>query len=68
MITTKYPLYLRKEKQELQECIKQPCRKSVREGFAIQTIMDCRTIAAVNFKTRLRFNQYDPIRIKNNQC
>ena len=39
MITTKYPLYLRKERQELQECIKEPCRKFLREDFAIQTII-----------------------------
>ena len=38
-ITTKYPLYLRKERQELQECLKEPCRKFLIENFAVQTII-----------------------------
>ena len=60
-ITAQYPLHLRKQTQELQECIKQPYRKFLRADFAVQIIMDCRTIPVVNFKSRLRFNQYDPI-------
>ena len=61
-ITLKYPKYLRKERQELQNCGKyQPCRKILREDFEIQIIMDCRTAPAVDFKRRLGFKQYDPI-------
>ena len=39
----------------------QPCRRFLEEAFAIQIIMDCRTTPAVNFRTRLGFNQHDPI-------
>ena len=60
-ITSKYPLDLRKQRQELKKCDKQPCRIFLREDFAIQIIMDCRTTPAVNFKKNLGFNQYDPI-------
>ena len=60
-VTIKYPEYLRKQRYELQECVKQPCRKCLREDFAFQIIMDCRTTSAVNFKTRLGFKQQDPI-------
>ena len=60
-IKSKYPLYLIKQRQELQDCNKQLCRRFLREDFAIQIIMDCRTIPAINFKTRLGFNQQDPI-------
>ena len=58
---SQYPSYLRKQRQELQECVKQPCGRLLREDFAVQIIMDCRTTPAVNFKTRLGFNQQDPI-------
>ena len=52
-ITLKYPKYLRKERQELQNCGKyQPCRKILREDFRIQIIMDGRTTPAVDFKRR----------------
>ena len=62
MITTKYPKYLRKERQELQNCKEyRPCRKFLREYFAIQTIMGCRATAAVGFRTRLGSKQYDSI-------
>ena len=60
-ITIKYPEYLRKQRQELEGYIKQPCRRFLREDFAIQIIMDCRTTPAVNFKSRLGFNQHDAI-------
>ena len=39
----------------------QPCGIFLEEGFAIQIIMDCRTTSAVNFRTRLGFNQHNPI-------
>ena len=51
----------KKCRSELQNCGKnQPCKRFL-EGFAIQIIMDCRTTPAVNFRTRLGFNQHDPI-------
>ena len=63
-ITSKYPEYLRKQRYELQKCDKQPCRRFLREDFEIQIIMDCRTTPAVKFKSRLGFNQHDPIMIQ----
>ena len=61
-ITRQYPLELRKQRQELQNCGGyQPCRKHLREDFAIQVILDCRTPFGVDSKSRLGFNQYDPI-------
>ena len=60
-ITAKNPKDLRKERQELQECNKQPCRIFLREDFGIQVILRCRTTPAVNFKRRLGFKQHDPI-------
>ena len=59
--TLQYPSELRKQRQELQNCGKyQPCRGLLEEDFEIQIIMDCRTIPAVNFKTRSGFKQHDP--------
>ena len=61
-ITSQYSSELKKQRQELQNCEKyQPCRKFLREDFAIQVILDCRTTPTVHFKTRLGFNQHDPI-------
>ena len=59
--TSKYPLNLRKQRQELRNCDKQPCRRFLRDAFAVQIIMDCGIIPAVSFNTRLGFNQRDPI-------
>ena len=61
-IITNHPEYLKKERQELQDCGKyQPSRKFVREDLGIHVIMDCRTVAAVEFRKRLGFNQHDSI-------
>ena len=60
-VILQYPKHLRKQRQELQECVKQPCRRFLREDFALQIIMDCRTTPSINFKTWLGFNQQDPI-------
>ena len=60
-ITNQYPPEFKKQRQELQDCSKQPYRKFIKEDFAIQIIIDCRRTPAVNFKTKLGFNQYDPI-------
>ena len=61
IITLQYSLKLGKQRQELQDCNKQLCRKFLREDPAIQIIMDCRKIPPINSKTRLGFNQQDPI-------
>ena len=47
---------MRKQRQKLEECDKQPCRTFLREDFAIQIIMDCRSI-----KSKLGLNQHDPV-------
>ena len=61
-ITNQYSSELKNQRQELPNCGKyQPCRKFLREDLAIQVILDCRTTPAVNFRTRLGFNQRDPI-------
>ena len=60
-ITNQYPLEFRKQRQELQDCCKKPCRTFIKENFAVQIIMDCRTTPALYCKTKLGFNQYDPI-------
>ena len=60
-ITNQYPSEFKKQRRELQDCGKQPCREFIKEDFAIQIIMDCRTTPAVNFKTNLGFNQHDLI-------
>ena len=52
-MTSKCPSDLR---QELQNCTNQPCRRFLKESFAKQIIMDCRTTPAVHFKTRLGFS------------
>ena len=36
-------------------------QKVLREDFAIQVTLDCRTTPVVNLKTRLGFNQHEPI-------
>ena len=56
-VTSKYSLDLRKQRQELQKCDKQPCRRFLIEDFEIH----CITTPAVDFKARLGFNQHDPI-------
>ena len=47
----KCPLEFSKKRQELLEnCINQPCRRFIKENFAVHLIMDCRTISAVSFR------------------
>ena len=61
-MTLQYSPELRKQRQDLQDCGNhQPCRRCLEDDFAMQIIMDYRTTPAVNFKTKLRFNQHDPI-------
>ena len=62
LITRQYSSELRKQRQELQACGKyQPFRRFLRKDFVIQIITDCRKTPAVNCKTKLGFNQQDPI-------
>ena len=58
-IPLQYPKHLRKQRQELQECIKQPSKRFLGEDFAVQVIMDCRTTPSIDFKTRLGFSIQD---------
>ena len=61
-VPLQYSSELRKQRQKLQDCGKyQPCRRLLEEDFAMQIIVDCRTTPAVTFKTKLAFNQHDPI-------
>ena len=60
-VTLKYPKYLRRQRQELQDFNKQLCRKFLRKCFAVQVIMDCRATLSINFKNRLGFKIQDPI-------
>ena len=55
--TRQYSSESGKQRQKLQNCGGyQPCRKLLREDFAIQIILDCRTTPVVDFKSRLGFN------------
>ena len=61
-VTLQYYPELRKQAQELEYyCNYQRCRKFLEGNFAIQIIMGCRTTPAVNLKTKLGFNQHNPI-------
>ena len=61
-ITNECDLMYKKCSSELQNFGKnQTCGRFLEEGFAIQIIMDCRTTPAVNCRSRLGFNQHDPI-------
>ena len=61
-VILKYPKYLRKQRQGLQlHELRITCRKFLREDFAVQIIMDCRTTPSINFKNRLGFKIQDPI-------
>ena len=54
-VTNRYPLKLKNQGQELQNCRNyQPCRKFLKENFAVQIIMDCRTIPALKYQIRIR--------------
>ena len=61
-VTNKYSSEYKKQRQELQNCGNyQPCRRFLKEEFALHIIMICNTTPAVFFRTRLGFKQYDPI-------
>ena len=60
-VTSRYPPYLRKQRQELiKDWKKQPTRVILREDLSVRSIMDCRT-PSIGFKNRLGFKNQDPI-------
>ena len=59
--TSKYPLEFRKQRQELlKNCSKRACRRFMKENLALHLIMDYRTVKAVEYRSKLGFNQQDP--------
>ena len=61
-VTLQYSSELRKQKQDLQDCVNhQPSRRFLEEDFPMQIIIDCSTTQAVDFETKLGFKQHDPI-------
>ena len=59
-ITIKYPSNHRNHRYELADVQKKQSNKSfVDKKLAIKVIIDCRTIAAHKFNTRLEFKQFD---------
>ena len=50
-VTTQYSKHLKKQRQDIiKNWIKQPCRRFLREDFAVQIIMYWRTTPAVEFR------------------
>ena len=41
-----------------------PCRKFLREELAVTIMMDTRTAESVEFRTKCKLNQHDPILTK----
>ena len=67
-VTLQYSSELRKQSQELQDCGNhQLSRRFLKEDFAMQIIMGCRTTPAVTFRTKLGFRQPDPIMTQKSQ-
>ena len=62
-VALQYSSELRKQRQVLKDCDNhQPCsRRFLEEDFAMKITIYCRTTPSVNFKTKLGFNQHDPI-------
>ena len=55
----------RKRRDEIQGCQDfQPCRKFLPEKLAIHLIIETKTVKAAELKTKLGFNQIDPIMSK----
>ena len=64
-VTIKYHSNHRKNRYEpAEETKKQSNRIFIDEKLAVKVIIDCRTISAKKFKTRLGFKQYDVILTK----
>ena len=54
-----------KRRDEVQDCEDfQPCRKFITEELAIHLIIETKTVKAAELKTKLGFNQIDPIMSK----
>ena len=52
----------RKRRDEIQDCEDfQPCRKLIAEELAVHLIIDTKTVKTAELKTKLGFNQVDPI-------
>ena len=50
---------------EIRDCEDfQPCRKLIAKELAVHLIIDIKTVKAVELKTKLGFNQVDPIMSK----
>ena len=65
IVTRKYPSKYRKQRQELvNRGNYQSFTILLKKKLAIKVIMDCRTAIAVEFRSRLGFNQHDPIMTK----
>ena len=63
--TLYYSNKFKKRRYELQDCEDfQPCRKFITEELAIHLIIDIKTAKAAELKTKLGFNQNDPIMSK----
>ena len=63
--TQYYSDEFKKRRHEIQDCEDfQPCRKFMVEELAIHLIIDIKTAKAVELKTKLGFNQVDPIMSK----
>ena len=63
--TQQYSDELKKKRCEIQDCEDfQPCRKLIAEKLTIHLIIDIKTVKAGELKTRLGFNQLDPIMTK----
>ena len=66
--TRYYSNEFRKRRDEIQDCEDfQPCRKFITEELAIHLIIDIKTVKAAELKTKLGFNQVDPIMLNKNQ-
>ena len=60
-----YPNEFIKRRDKIQDCEDfQPCRKFIVEELAVSLITDIKTVKAAELKTKLGFNQIDPIMSK----
>ena len=60
-----YSNKFRKRRDEIQDCEDfQPCRKFSVEELAVHLIIDTKTVKVAELKTKLGFNQVDPIMSK----
>ena len=63
--TQYYSDEVKKRRYEIQDCEDfQPCREFIAEELAVHLIIDTKTVKAAELKTKLSFNQVDPIIFK----